>query len=150
MKDSSERSGVSVPQIMKALALDASESVCRRLDAFLDAKNLHKLQRDSALLRDLERMSYELWRFWEAKTLPMQYIYAMTVEKQQRLRTAMKWRLKKLLRERVEKETGKEPHFPDGASYWRLKERFYRDGQFVPPHRKPDRGAGTSPMGEGR
>ena len=100
--------------------------------------------------RDIERMTYEFWRFWEAKTLPMQYIYAMNVEKQHRLRTAMRWRLKKLLRERVEKETGKEPHFPDGASYWRLKERFYRDGQFHAPDRKPDRGAGPGAVGEGR
>jgi len=149
MKDISERSGVSPQQIMKAMALDASESVLRRIDAFLDAKNLHKLQKDSVLLREIENLTYELWRFWNEKSLPMTYIYPMPLEKQKRLKEAMHWRLKRLLRERIKKETGIEPRFSDGSTYWLLKAQFYDGETFSPYKRKLDRGSWKGSVGKG-
>lgn len=147
IKDIADRAGVGVQQIIKAMQLEASESVLRRLDAFLDAKHLHVVEKNSRLLYEIERLSYELWRFHGQNTLPMSYIYPMPVEKQRRLKIAIQWRLKKLLREKLEKEAGRTFRIPDGANYWKLKEYYYPKGELRPMDRKPDRGKRTGSVG---
>lgn len=125
-------------QIMDAMRLEASETVQRRLDAYLDAKKLHVHDRESKLLSDIERLSREMAKFLEVRNIPMRDVYIMPVERQKRLYIAMGWRAKRLLREKIEKETGKTAIFPDGKTYWRCKASFYAwDGKLL-DYRKPD------------
>lgn len=138
MKKIADDAMCSIEQIKAAMRMEATESVCRRIDAYLDAKKLHVHSRDSKLLSKIENMTFELTRFWKERTLPMVMIYPMRIPQQQRLATAMEWRLKRLLREKVLKETGTEPRFADGASYWQCKERVYIRGKFIAPIRKSD------------
>lgn len=150
LKKIADDSGCSVEQIKAAMRLEGTESVCRRLDAYMDAKKMHVLTRESKLLSKIENMTFELMRFWNAKTLPMRAIYNMKLNQQHRLAIAMEWRLKRLLREKVLEKTGREPRFADGASYWKCKEKVYVRGEFISAFREPDHRQGKSPMGQGR
>lgn len=150
LKKIADDSGCSISQVKAAMRLEATETVCRRLDAYFDAKHLHVLNRESKLLSQIEAFTWEIIKFWKERTLPMKDIYLMPIDKQMRLKHAMEWRLKRLLRERVEKETGKEPRFADGASYWQCKRKVYVRGEFVSAFRKPDNRQGQGAVGENR
>ena len=120
--------------------------ILRRLDAFMDAKNLHRPEKHSKRLTEIERMTYELRKQWNQKSIPVQWVYSMPVEKQERLKTAMHWRLKRLLREFVTKELGSEPYFPDGATYWSLKSKILAWGEIKPSYRESHRGKRARPV----
>lgn len=110
-------------QVMEAMKLEASEVIQRRLDAYLDAGQLHVHVKGSRMLFRIERMQNELWREFSARSLPVRDVALLPVDRQIRLMHAMDWRLKKLLRERVKNQTGIEVHFADGQSYWRCRQK---------------------------
>lgn len=111
----------SPPQIISAMKLEATETILRRLDAYLDAGHLHTHTKGSRLLYQIERLSDEMWREWRARSLPMRDVQLMPTERQRRLLTAMHWRAKRLLRLEFKEETGIELKLADGLSYWKAK-----------------------------
>ena len=125
-----------------ALKMEASETVLRRLDAFLDAKDLHAPDKSSALLSKIEMMSNEIRRMYGERTIPMRDVMRLSTAAQQSLARKMNWRLKRLLRAKVIKDYGYEPILPDSESYWRSKTKVLARVGELAPHRKPDRGAG--------
>ena len=118
----------SPPQIMQAMRLEASETVQRRLDAYLDAGNMHTQSKETRLLRMIEDLSEELYREYEARSIPLRDVMLLSPDRQKRLRNAMEWRLKRLLREDFEKKTGRPIHFSDGLTYWRCKAKAVSRG----------------------
>ena len=146
LKKISDDSRCSPHQIMQAMQLNASETIQRRIDAYLDAKTLHHHDRESRLLSEIERLSYEMFKFLGVRNIPMRDVYIMPVDKQKRLFTAMNWRAKRLLREKIEQETGEPVYFPDGKTYWSCKASFYtRNGEFI-THRKSHHRQRPSPI----
>jgi hypothetical protein len=115
-------------QVTDAMTLNASETVLRRLDAYLDAGHLHHLDKDSKLLNRIEWLKNELYREYQARSIPMEDVMRLPLERQKRLFTAMQWRAKRLLREKIEKESGARLYFPDGLSYWRCKAKVIARG----------------------
>lgn len=127
-----EDSRCTVQQVMSAMKLEATEVILRRLDAYLDAGHLHVHIKGTRRLFRIERMKDELWRQFQARSLPMQDVQLMPPDRQIRLMHAMDWRLKHLLRERVKKETGIDLHFADGLSYWHCRAKVLaREGKLV-------------------
>lgn len=108
-------------QVMDAMRMIASETIQRRLDAYLDAKDLHVKSKDTMRLRKIENLTRELWNEYEARSLPVKDVMLLSPARQERLLIAMEWRAKRLLREKFHKETGVEIHFSDGLNYWRCK-----------------------------
>lgn len=111
-------------QVMQAMQLEASETIFRRLDAYLDAGDLHKVTKDTKRTARIEWLTKELRQVYDLNTLPMRDIYLMSPEKQKRLEIAMNHRLKKALRERIQAETGKVIWFADSESYRRCKAKM--------------------------
>ena len=111
----------SPPQVISAMKLEATEVILRRLDAYLDAGDLHVHKKGTRLLYQIERLSDELYREFGARSLPMRDVQLMPTERQRRLHTAMHWRAKRLLRGVFLKETGVELRLADGLSYWKAK-----------------------------
>lgn len=141
-------SGCTPRQLMDAMQMTASETICRRIDAYLDAKHLHVYEKSTKLLYKIEQMREELWREFKAKSLPMRDVQLMPKDRQIRLANAMDWRLKRLLREKVEKEHQIQIHFEDSASYWRCKAKILtREGKLA-PHRKSPYRYGPRAVGE--
>lgn len=135
--------------VMLAMKCEASEIIQRRLDAYLDAKHLHVYDRKSDLLDQIERMTNELAREYQARSLPMKDVKLMSVDQQTRLRDAMDWRLKRLLRERIQKDYGIEIYFSDAERYWRCKAKVQvREGKLAPDRKSPYRYRPSS-VGEG-
>lgn len=147
-----EDSRCSRSQIFSALKLEATEDVLRRLDAYLDAAHLHKpKRRNSELLYRIEQMDRELWRVYGARTKHILTIQDMSVEQQKRHAAAMDFRLKQLLREKIERDTGRKPSFPDGYNYWQCKEHVRRRGAAVGSANRHAGGVrGQGPMGKSR
>lgn len=79
----------------------------------------------------------------------MKDVQLMSVEQQTRMRVAMEHRLRKLLREKVEKEAGKTLYLADGVSYWRAKAAYLRKGAKLAPIRNNDRFPRARPVGKG-
>lgn len=132
-----EDCGCSVQQIMSAMKLEATEVIQRRIDAYLDAKHLHKHEKNTRMLWDLEQLTRELVSVYNARTLPMRDIQNLSPEQQKRMRNAMHWRLKTLLRDRWRNDHGTEIHFRDSQSYWTCKAKVLtREGKLA-PNRKP-------------
>lgn len=115
-------------QIISAIMLEATEDVQRRLDAYLDAKHLHVQKKDSELLYRIEQMDRELWRVYGGRTKHILTVQDMSEEQQKRHAAAMDYRLKCLLRETVEKQTGRRVNLPDGFNYWQCKEYLRKKG----------------------
>ena len=128
-----EDSRCSRPQILSALKLEATEDVQRRLDAYLDAKHLHVQKKDSELLYRIEQLDRELYREYGAKTKHILTVQSMSVEQQKRLFSAMDYRAKMLLKERLERDYGARIRFPDGINYWKCKEYARKRGAAVGP-----------------
>lgn len=124
-----------VQQIIQAFKLEATEMILRRLDAYLDAGKLHVLTPENKRHFSIERMSNELWFVWGMKTMKMSDVLLLSVDQQKRLQIAMNWRLKRALRGYVQEKTGKEPLFPDSATYWRCKAKVAAEIGFVAPKR---------------
>ena len=116
-----EDAGCSVKQVIQGMQLEASETIQRRLDAYLDAGQLHKATPETKRALSIERLSNELWKVWNLRTLPMRDVMLMSPDRQERLRNAMHWRLKRALRAYVKEKTGTEPRFPDSKNYWQCK-----------------------------
>lgn len=144
-----EDSRCSPQSVIQAMKLEASETIQRRLDAYLDAKNLHVVTKETKLLNSIEHMNRELWIEFKAHSIPMKDVALMPAWRQERLRLAMDWRLKKLLRERVEKEIGKPLKFSDGESYWRIKAKILTRKGELPAYRKSPYRYRPRSMGEG-
>lgn len=121
-------------QVISAMKLEATETVQRRIDAYLDAGHLHEHRKGTRLLYRIERMSDELYREFGARSLPMRDIQLMPVERQKRMLVAMHWRAKRLLRRKFFEETGAELRLSDGLSYWRAKTRALSRKGIVAPH----------------
>ncbi|HLZ34266.1 MAG TPA: hypothetical protein VKP13_09620 [Nitrospira sp.] len=119
------------------MRLQASETVQRRLDAYLDAKHLHERPKNSELLYRIERMNMELWRVYRAHSIKMTDVALLSLDRQRRLALAMNKRLKRLLREKTRKEDGYEPMFNDSESYWKCKTRVLARKGIVDTRRKP-------------
>ena len=124
-----------VQQVIQAFKLEASELILRRLDAYLDAGKLHVITQETKRAYAIERMSNELWFVWGLHTMKMSDVYLLSVDRQKRLQIAMNWRLKRALRGYVKEKTGKEPLFPDSATYWRCKAKVAAEIGFVAPKR---------------
>lgn len=123
----------SIKQLLGAFNLEASETVWRRLDAYLDAGNLHQVTSDSKRCARIERLTQELYRVYKLRTIPMRDVYLMPPERQKRLEQAMNWRLKKALRETIKKKFGEEIWIQDSDSYFRSKARLAaRYGNLAP------------------
>jgi hypothetical protein len=140
----------SPPQIMQAMRLEATETVLRRLDAYLDAKNLHETTRESRLMRVIEDFSEELFREFDARSIPQKDVALLSIDRQKRLRIAMEWRLKRLLREDFARQTQREINFADGLTYWRCKAKAISKGWEPRAHGNFGRRDGPSPVGKGR
>ena len=141
-------SGCTPQQVMSALKLEATEVVQRRIDAYLDAGHLHKFEKHSRLLWELEQLTRELVKEYRVRTLPMRDVQLLPVEKQLRMRNAMNWRLKRLLREKWQKEHGTPIHFLDSQTYWTCKAKVLtREGKLA-PNRKPFHRLWTRPVGK--
>lgn len=124
----------SPPQVISAMKLEATETILRRLDAYLDAGHLHQHRKGTRLLYQIERLSDEMYREWGARSLPMRDVQLMPAERQRRLLTAMNWRAKRLLRLEFLKETGVELKLADGLSYWKAKAKAEARKGIVAPH----------------
>jgi AraC-like DNA-binding protein len=146
MADIGRRSRCSAKHLADALKMEASETILRRIDAFLDAKQLHEPNKTSATLHRIERMTIEIRRLYGERTMPMRDVMRMPTTAQQALARKMNWRLKRLLRAKVIKDFGFEPFLPDSESYWRSKTKVLARVGELAPHRKPDRSAGPSPV----
>ena len=118
----SEDSRCSTAQIVTALKLEATEPVLRKLDAYLDAKHLHVHKKDSELLYRIEQMGREIYREFGGNTVHILTVQGWSTDKQKRHAAAMDYRLKMLLKERIEREHGARIRFPDGLNYWKCKE----------------------------
>ena len=139
----------STRQITEAMSLDASETILRRLDAYLDAGHLHELTRTSKLLNKIEFLKNELFREYAARSIPMEDVMRLSKDRQIRLFNAMEWRAKRLLREKIEKETGAKFHFSDGLSYWRCKAKILTRAGIVFKDGNPRRSDGSRAVGKG-
>jgi hypothetical protein len=117
-----EDSRCSKEQIITALKLEATEPVLRRLDAYLDATHLHVHKKDSDLLYRIEQLDRELYREFQAKSIHILTVQSWSVDRQKRHAAAMDYRLKQLLKERIERDTGARMRFPDGLNYWKCKD----------------------------
>ncbi len=124
-----------VQQIIQAFKLEASELIQRRLDAYLDAGKLHVVTQETKRAYAIEKMSNELWFVWGLHTMKMSDVYLLSPDAQKRLEIAMNKRLRRALRAYVTEKTGREPLFPDSASYWRLKAKVAAEIGFVAPKR---------------
>lgn len=140
----------STKQITEAMALNASETILRRLDAYLDAGHLHSISKTSALLNRIEFLKNELYREYQARSIPMEDVMRLPRDRQIRLFNAMDWRAKRLLREKVEKETGSKIHFSDGLSYWRCKAKVISRGGIVFKDGNPRRSDGSRAVAQGK
>ncbi len=128
-----EDSRCSMFQLWSALKLEATETVLRRMDAYLDAGDLHKHVKGSRLLSRMEMLRDEMWYQFDAQSLPMADFMLMPVDKQKLIYLRMHMRAKKLLREKYEKVTGTKIYFSDGATYWKCKEKLKAKGITVSP-----------------
>ena len=124
LKKIADDSGCSVPQVIAALQLDATETVQRRLDAYLDAGKMHVHTEDTKRTFRIEQLSRECWNLWKLHTIPMRDVYLLPPERQKRLEAAITWRLKRALREYIKAKFGYEPKLADSASYWRAKAKI--------------------------
>lgn len=118
-------------EVRRALGLDGSEATLRKLDAFLDAPQLHVIKKNTGLLYRIEKLDSEMWREYRAKNLHPLTIQAMSVNQQKRLLNAMDNRAKMLLRDKVKEETGVALKFPDGLNYWQCKAKARARGAAV-------------------
>lgn len=148
LADLGRRSRCSTGHIAAALRMDASETILRRLDAFLDAKDLHEPDKSSATLDRIERMTDELRWMYGARSIPMRDVMRLSPTKQQALARKMNWRLKRLLREKVQKDYGFEPFLPDSESYWKSKTKVLARVGVLAPYRKPDSGSREGPVAQ--
>ncbi len=127
-----EDSRCSVQQLWSALKLEATETVLRRFDAYLDAKDLHQHVKGSRLLSRIEGLSDEIWKQFEGRSIPMKDFALMTVEKQKYIYERMQMRAKRLMREHYEQATGQKVYFSDGATYWKCKDKLKAKGFTFP------------------
>ena len=118
-----------IPQVIAAMKLQATELIQRRLDAYLDAGHLHVIDKKTKLLDKIERMTFELRREFEQRSLPMKDVQLLSIDQQQRLANAMDWRLKKCLREKFKAQIGWELLIRDGESYWAAKAKVRRQAE---------------------
>jgi hypothetical protein len=140
--------GCTPRHVIAAMKMEATEVIQRRLDAYLDAGHLHRYEKHTRLLWELEQMTRELVNEYHVRTLPMRDIQNLPPERQQRMKNAMSWRLKTLLREKWKAEHGSEIHFLDSQSYWTCKAKVLtREGKLA-PDRKPHHRLWTRPMGK--
>lgn len=137
-------------QVTDAMTLNASETVLRRLDAYLDAGQLHEVHKESRLLNRIEYLKNELFREYAARSIPMEDVMRLPLDRQRRLFNAMEWRAKRLLREKVEKEAGARLHFSDGLPYWRCKAKVVARGGIVFKNGNARRGDGSRPVGQSK
>ena len=123
-----EDSRCSNAQLWQALKLEATETVLRRLDAYLDAKDLHQHVKGSRLLARIENLSYELYHYYDQKSLPIADIALWPLDRQKWLLEKMHWRAKKHLRLRFQREMGADIAFSDGSDYWKSKKKAQARG----------------------
>ena len=143
-------SGCVPKQVIQAMQLDATEVILRRLDAYLDAAHLHKRDKNTRLIWELEQMTRELIREYKVRTIPMRDVINLPTEQQKRMKSAMNWRLKKLLREKWQRDHGSEIHFPDSQPYWTCKAKVLtREGK-LDPDREPRHRLWSRSVGKGR
>lgn len=117
--------GVNPDQLKAAYAMEASETVQRRLDAYLDAGQLHHVDSLTALQERIKEMTRELWNTYKAQSIPIDDVARLSPDKQKQLAHNMNYRLKKLLREKMEREhPGTKFYFADGEPYWKAKKRM--------------------------
>lgn len=121
-------SGCSEFQVWSALRLNATETVLRRLDAYLDAPHLHHHVKGTRLLKKIEMMREELWERFRAPSIRMSDFQLMSKEKQEWILNRMHWRAKRLLKARVKERTGSDVHFADGSNYWACKKKVKAKG----------------------
>ena len=122
----------SMHQLWSALKLEATEVVLRRLDAYLDAKDLHRHVKGSRLLSKIEMLADEIYHQFDAPSLPTKDFALMPVDKQKYIYQRMHMRAKRLLRECYEKQTGSTIIFSDGATYWKCKDKVKARGFTFP------------------
>jgi hypothetical protein len=143
-----EDSRVSRRQILTALALEATEDVQRKLDAYLDAPHLHVFRKESALMFKFEDLDREMYRRYGLKNLHPLTFQKMSQRAKLRLLNAMHWRAKKALQDETEKQFGWRPLLPDSLNYWQCAEKVARRLRTVGPPKRHDRGVqGQNPVG---
>lgn len=121
-----EHSRCSVPQIVSALKLEATEDVMRRLDAYLDATHLHVNKKHTEMLWRIEKLDNELYRVFGAKTIHILTVQDWSRDRQRRHLDAMDYRGKRLLKRTLELMGLQKIRFPDGLHYWKWKDGLCR------------------------
>jgi hypothetical protein len=113
--------GVSPDQLKQAYKFEASETIWRRIDAYLDAGDLHKVSTDNRRIARIMKLNREMWTRYRMVSIPERDVRKLSIDRQKRLEIGMHNRLKKVLRAEAKEKTGQEPWFGDGESYWRCK-----------------------------
>lgn len=129
----SERSRCSRLEIINALRFEASEDTLRRLDAFLDAPQLHEHRKETRLLWAIEQLDRELYKEYGVHSMHPMRVQKMSVDRQKRHLLALDFKAKSCFVQMIYVETGLTFKIPDGQSYWQFKIKCVRRAQAVRP-----------------
>lgn len=144
----SERSRCTIDEIRAVLRLEGREETLIRLDAFLDAPDLHVQKQETRLLYQIEELDRELYREFGLRTMHPLKVQRMSAEKQKRYYNALDFKGKCCFVQMMYVETGLKFKIPDGQSYWQFKVKCLRRAQAVRAgDRNPDDFPGPRPMG---
>lgn len=134
-----EDSRCSRRQILSALALDATEDVQRKLDAYLDATHLHVYRKESELMYRFEDLDREMYKRYGLKNLHPLTFQKMSQRAKLRLLNAMHWRAKKALQDETQKQFNWRPLLPDSLNYWQCAEKVARRLRTLGPPKRDGR-----------
>lgn len=117
-----ERARISYEDIMNMIALRGTEAPMRKLDAFLDVPELHKVEyRQTKLLLQIQKLSYEVWTVFHMRTMHPEFLATLPVAKQKVIRDRITWQAKTALQKKFHEEHGLNVRAADGQSYWQFK-----------------------------
>ena len=144
-----ESARVSLHQFNTALKMEATQDTLIRLDAYLDAPHLHIRKKHSERIYRFEQYDRELYCQYGAKSKHVLSFQDMSKDQQDRMLSAMDYRCKRLLAEKLERD-GVRLRLPDGLNYWKCKELYERKKALVATNRNPRRVFRPGTMGKSR
>jgi len=115
-----ENARVSAHELISAFKLEATELTLLKLDAYLNAPQLHVRKKHSERIYRFEQYDRELYMRWKAKSIHVLTFQDKTRDEQERTLSAMDYRCKRLMIEEYARK-GIALCIPDGLNYWKAR-----------------------------